>query len=248
DHRPPCESFETLPNPKNDLRPGNIPPKPAFEKIPPVAGAAPMPAPPPDEDGTNGGVPPTVAPGKSTFPPAPKMGGKMDPSPPPLPAPPPVPPDGRNGGVPPGAPPANTGTAPIPRMPPSPPNIPPPPPLPPPIPPCCICAFAPGTNRFISIAATREVTTSLMAVSSAVFREFPMADHTDCDLVTRASNTPPACCFSDWKMLWYWSVTSLRVDVAPLICATSISVVVAFWSDSFSCWPNSRILLPIWSR
>ena len=56
---------------------------------------------------------------------------------------------------------------------------------------------------FISIAATREVTTSLIAVSSAVFSELPMADHTDCDFVTSASNTPPACCLSDWKMLWY---------------------------------------------
>jgi len=35
-----------------------MPAKPAFEKVPPVLGAAPMPAPPPDEDGTNGGVPP----------------------------------------------------------------------------------------------------------------------------------------------------------------------------------------------
>src|ERR1035441_5292240 len=96
-----------------------MPAKPAFEKIPPLAGAAPMPAPPPDEDGTNGGVPPTVAPGKRTVPPAPKIGGRMGPSPPPLPAPPPAPapPDGSNGGVPPRAPPPNTGTAPIPRVP-----------------------------------------------------------------------------------------------------------------------------------
>src|ERR1035437_4926691 len=119
--RPPPISTQLLsPNPKNDLRPGSMPAKPAFEKIPPAAGAAPMPAPPPDADGTNGGVPPTVAPGKRTLPPDPNMGGRIVPRPPPRPAP--APPDGRNGGVPPGAPPANTGTAPSPRMPPSPPN------------------------------------------------------------------------------------------------------------------------------
>jgi len=36
-------------------------------------------------------------------------------------------------------------------------------------------------NRYISIAATREVTTSLIAVNSAVLNEFAIADHTDCD-------------------------------------------------------------------
>ena len=51
------------------------------------------------------------------------------------------------------------------------------------------------------MAATREVTTSLIAVRIAVLKEFPMADQTDCDFVTSASNTPPACCFSESKML-----------------------------------------------
>src|SRR6202047_3950617 len=74
--RPPPISVKLFsPNPKNDLRPGTMPASPAFEKIPPAAGAAPMPAPPaPDEDGANGGVPPTAAPGNETFPPAPQIG------------------------------------------------------------------------------------------------------------------------------------------------------------------------------
>ena len=47
-------------------------------------------------------------------------------------------------------------------------------------------------NICISIAATREVTTSLMAVSSAVLSEFPIADQIDWDFVSRASKTPSA--------------------------------------------------------
>src|SRR5579883_251215 len=102
--------------------------------------------------------------------------------------PPPAPPvHGMNGGVPqpPTAPPGigppvppNTGIAPMPSSPPSPPRI---PPLPPePAPPPANVTFWP-VNKYISIAATREVTTSLIAVSSAVLKEFAMADHTDCD-------------------------------------------------------------------
>ena len=87
-------------------------------------------------------------------------------APPGIQPPPPVPP--------------NTGTAPMPSKPPSPPSI---PPLPPgPAPPPANVTFWP-VNMCISMAATRDVTTSLMAVRSAVLSELPMAFHTDCDLV-----------------------------------------------------------------
>src|SRR5579883_113711 len=94
---------------------------------------------------------------------------------------------GMNGGVPqpPAAPPGigppaapNAGTAPIPSRPPSPPRIPPLPPEPAP-PPANVTCWP--VNNCISVAATREVTTSLIAVSNAVLNEFATADHTDCD-------------------------------------------------------------------
>ena len=144
--------------------------------------------------------------------------------PPPIGTPPPPPPCGRNGGVPqpPAAPPGigpppvppNTGTAPMPSKPPSPPSI---PPLPPgPAPPPANVTFWP-VNMYISVAATRDVTTSLMAVRSAVLRELPMAFHTDCDLVRSASNTPPACCLSESKICRLCVAHQLRRAVGGVL-------------------------------
>ncbi|HLG99272.1 MAG TPA: hypothetical protein VKX49_23375 [Bryobacteraceae bacterium] len=58
-------------------------------------------------------------------------------------------------------------------------------------------------NNCISIAATRLVTTSLIAVSNAVLSELPMADQMDCDLVSSASKTPSAWRLKASKMRWF---------------------------------------------
>lgn len=73
-------------------------------------------------------------------------------------------------------------------------------------------------NNCISIAATREVTTSLMAVSRAVFSELPIADQMDCDFVSSASNTPSACRLKESKIRWLWSRTNCawRIAAFPL--------------------------------
>ena len=80
---PPISTHLSSPNPRDDLRPAS---KPPFEKIPPAAGAAPMPAPPPDEDGTNGGVPPTVPPTPPVAPRTISATRTKPPKPPPPPA------------------------------------------------------------------------------------------------------------------------------------------------------------------
>ena len=173
------------------------------------------------------------------------------PPPPPIGTPPPPPPCGRNGGVPqpPAAPPGigpppvppNTGTAPMPSKPPSPPSI---PPLPPgPAPPPANVTFWP-VNMYISVAATRDVTTSLMAVRSAVLRELPMAFHTDCDLVRSASNTPPACCLSESKICRLCSRTNCVVRLAAFSRAARIAASLASspWSRiSWRCPFNSSM-------
>jgi hypothetical protein len=89
-------------------------------------------------------------------------------------------------------------------------------------------------NNCISIAATREVTTSLMAVSRAVLSEFPMADQMDCDLVSSASKTPSACRLKDSKMRWLWSRTNCAWRIAAVSRAPWMAASFA------SCW-NRRI-------
>ena len=129
----------------------------------------------------------------------------------------------------------------MPSKPPSPPSI---PPLPPgPAPPPANVTFWP-VNICISVAATRDVTTSLMAVRSAVLSELPMAFHTDCDLSRSASNTPPACCLSDSKICRLWSRTNCAVRLAAFSRAARIAASFASspWSRISLRWPvNSAI-------
>ena len=82
-------------------------------------------------------------------------------------------------------------------------------------------------NICISMAATRDVTTSLMAVRIAVLNELPMAFHTDCDLVRSASNTPPACCLSESKICRLCSRTNCVVRLAAFSRAARIAASLA---------------------
>ena len=129
----------------------------------------------------------------------------------------------------------------MPSKPPSPPRT---PPLPPgPAPPPAKDTFWP-VNMYISMAATREVTTSLMAVRIAVLNELPMAFHTDCDLVRSASKTPPACCLRESKICRLCSRTNCVVRLAAFSRAAWIAASLASspWSRiSWRCCVNSAI-------
>jgi hypothetical protein len=82
-------------------------------------------------------------------------------------------------------------------------------------------------NNCISIAATREVTTSLMAVSSAVLSELPMAAQMLCDFDRSASNTPSACRLKDSNTWRLWSRMIAVVRLAAVWRAASIESSVA---------------------
>jgi len=57
----------------------------------------------------------------------------------------------------------------------------------------------------------------LIAVSSAILSELPMADQMDCDLVSSASKTPSAWRLKESKIRWFWS----RISCAWRIAAVS---------------------------
>ena len=65
------------------------------------------------------------------------------------------------------------------------------------------------------MAARRDVITSLMTVSMVVSNELPIAVHIDCDLTSSASNTPPACCFSESKIPLVFGVDDLARHLRP---------------------------------
>ncbi len=106
----------------------------------------------------------------------------------------PQPPAAPPGMGPPPLPCPKTGTPPMPSSPPSLPSV------PPPEAPRPASETRVPVNNYISIAATREETTSLMAVNSAVLSELLMADQMDCDLASNASKTPSAWRLKESKM------------------------------------------------
>ena len=82
-------------------------------------------------------------------------------------------------------------------------------------------------NMYISIAATREVTTSLIAVRMAVLSELPMADQMDCDLVRSASKTPPAAASGTQRSCRLWSRTKSAAWFAAFSRAAWIAALGA---------------------